>query len=73
MEVGAVRSRTLSLQKLFHSKVIIFFQFPFMGKTNPEVFMAVTRDSVHYDPKLPSELVSLFKGVSYTIKTGILY
>ena len=34
-----------------------------MGKTNPEVFLAVTRESVYYDPKLPPELVSLFKGV----------
>ncbi|KAK7113772.1 protein kinase C beta type-like isoform X2 [Littorina saxatilis] len=42
---------------------IITGTFPFMGKTNPEVFVAVTRDSVYYDPHLPADLVSLFKGL----------
>ena len=44
------------------------FQFPFMGKTNPEVFVAVTRDAVYYSPQLPAELVSLLKGVSDTAR-----
>lgn len=37
--------------------------FPFMGKTNPEVFVAVTRDRPYYDPHLPSDLISFIKGL----------
>ncbi|KAK7475201.1 hypothetical protein BaRGS_00033602 [Batillaria attramentaria] len=42
---------------------IVTGTFPFMGKTNPEVFVAVTRDRPYYDPHLPSDLVAFFKGV----------
>lgn len=34
-----------------------------MGKSNQEVFIAITRDSVYYDPHLQSDFVALIKGV----------
>ncbi|XP_025115361.1 protein kinase C eta type-like isoform X2 [Pomacea canaliculata] len=42
---------------------IITGSFPFMGKTNPEVFVAVTHDNVYYDSWLPSDLVLFLKGL----------
>ena len=38
-----------------------------MGKTNPEVFVAVTRDSVYFDPQMSPDLVAFLKGVRQTI------
>nr|KAG5690703.1 hypothetical protein BaRGS_005066 [Batillaria attramentaria] len=49
---------------------IVTGTFPFMGKTNPEVFVAVTRDRPYYDPHLPSDLVAFFKGTLAGPKKG---
>lgn len=62
----ALSSSSLRLFSLQASAFVLasLVQFPFMGKTNPEVFVAVTHDNVYYDSWLPSDLVLFLKGVS---------